>query len=160
MNGPVRPALPLPGPLDEGPDLAVCAVAGGSLGALKAAREMLTNALADVEIGRYDRLIVGWASDMLDAASIATLASLLRRTWEAGAGAGRREVVDETAVGARLAEVEAERDRLLAEVATLRTSMGAIEAAVRTFYGRVGDPVEATTSLLDALGAALAGGMP
>ena len=93
-----RQVVPLPGPLHVDPT--------GEVANLVTARRMLGEALADVERGTWDDRIVAWLTGK-DIAVIATVASLLRRAWEAGLAAGRSETVDEQpAVQALHAQVE------------------------------------------------------
>ena len=60
------------------------------------AGEMLRIALAHAgTIGAFDRTIITWLCGTGDGGIVATVASLLRRAWQEGVKAGRREVLDE-----------------------------------------------------------------
>lgn len=115
MTGAVRPALPLPGPLDEDPTGQVYGIAAEPTRMLDGvvhdradhlARAMLTSALVDVELGAYDERIVQWLMRW-DVGTIATVASLLRRAWQAGVAAGRVEAAEELAAIVEWREVDA-----------------------------------------------------
>jgi hypothetical protein len=115
-------ALPLPGPLHADPTGVVSAACGpvrsvADLSApMRRARGMLRTALLDVELGPWDERIVAWL-DGWDVSVVATVASLLRRAFEAGqvlsrvetggdvraAIAGARLVVDDETAEARQA---------------------------------------------------------
>ena len=133
-----RPVLPLPGPLHQDPTsevhrLALAAV-GPSTGAGPAQKQaavgvtaqrvadaMLFAAFADLELGEWDAQIVNWLR-VKDVSVVATLASLARRCFEAGARAGRAEVVDEVPL-----------------VGHLRASVAALEDDLRDRNARVGE---------------------
>lgn len=105
VTGHEQRRLPLPGPLEVEPTRQVYALLGpdgearrdpgaGVFPAMDLAREMLDEALTGIPLGAYDARIVGWLKGW-DVPTVATIASLLRRCFVAGAEAGRREVVDE-----------------------------------------------------------------
>lgn len=101
------PRIPVPGPLDHGPHWTVCAQS----------IEQLTYALDRITLGIYDRQVRDDVVGRLDPGGIAAVASWLRRTFDAGVAAGRRERVDETD---RVQRLEADVALMRSEVERLR----------------------------------------
>lgn len=132
VSGVVRPVLPLPGPLDQDPLEAVAAIAAEHAQlVVSTACTMLACALVDVECGAWDERVVEQLAE-LDASVIATVASLLRRCWQAGAAAGRAEVQAELAEAeATVTRLADERDGLQAARLELRTVCRDREARIR-----------------------------
>jgi chromosome segregation ATPase len=137
VTGQGRPVLPLPGPLDVDPT--------GEVANLVTARKMLCSALDGVPQGAHDRLIVGRLAGR-DISTIATVASLLRRSFEGGLAAGRTERVDEIPVITDLQEqvtlltqardaARDEADDASAEVKTLARQLDAARATVERVNG-------------------------
>lgn len=168
MSGAPRPVLPLPGPFHDASTPELTALD------LVAARTMLASALVDVERGAYDDQVVGWLAGR-SAPHIAVVASLLRRCWQAGAAAGRREVLDEKPLVQHLrasianleddlrdrngvvAELLTERNVARAEADRYAQALDAIVAAVAVFEGELGagEPADHTAAVLAAVEAAL-----
>jgi hypothetical protein len=135
-----QPVVPLPGPLDQDPTIASERAAAGSfvpLGPVTAAT-MLSLALARIGIGRWDRELAGYM--LGDASTTATVASWLRRSYEAGVADGRAERVEETetiprlqgmvtAVTQRLDSALADSDALRRKVTDLARQMAALQRA-------------------------------
>lgn len=177
MNGQLRPVLPLPGPLEVDPTAAVYELAGPAPDAefgmpLQLARAMLASAVVDVQRGAFDERILTWLAGW-DVATVATVASLLRRCWQAGAAAGRQEVLDERPIvqhlraslaaleddlwdrNARVAELLLARDSARSEVALLTASEAAAQERAEV-YGQNLDPLLAANEELRAENARLA----
>lgn len=95
MNPAARPVLPLPGPLDDDPAAAVREMASDG-DALRVARTMLASAVIDIPRGAQDERVITWLAGW-DVSTIATIASLMRRCWQAGAAARHAELEDEIA---------------------------------------------------------------
>ena len=140
--------VPLPGPLHTDPTASVYAVAFcdqrmldgvTDLGvrALHTARAQLSVAVADVETGAWDEQIITWLFGQ-EIAAVATVASLLRRCWEAGSATGRAERVDEQPIVAHLqASLAALEDDLRdrdARVAELLVSRDVARAECRDLH--------------------------
>lgn len=88
---PVTGGIPT-GPIGEAPWSAIDAPHGGLTEAKRAA---LTEVLAGVELGSYDRLVVDWMAATCDLPTVATVCSWLLRVRRAGAeeaGIGRAHV--------------------------------------------------------------------
>jgi cell division protein FtsB len=102
--------LPLPGPLTDSPALPDQATAVTHL----------DTALARIRVGAYDREAADNVVAALDRATVAAVASWMRRSYEAGVVAGRAERVDESAHVQRL---DAQVEVLRAEVARLRAEV-------------------------------------
>lgn len=123
---------PLPGPLDRDPTSDVYDLAGGQphvpddlIRPRTLARAMLTTALEDVQLDTWDEYVITWLKSW-DVGTIATVASLMRRCWEAGVTVGYSEVVDEqSAVQRAQAEVEA----LTRTVDHLHAALDGVEGA-------------------------------
>lgn len=135
MTGPVRPVLPLAGPLEEDPTNAVEFLAaepsrildGVQDRALAMARTMLASAVVDLERGAWDERVIEWLAGK-DVSVIATVASLLRRAFEAGVAAGRSEVVEEQPL---VQHLRREVSKLVAEVEEATEEVRGLEDELR-----------------------------
>ena len=91
---------------------------------------MLASAVIDIDRGAFDDQVITWLAGQ-DVSVIATVASLLRRCWQAGSEIGRAEVVDEApAVAAAQAEAADLARRLkqaIAERDAAREELEAVE---------------------------------
>lgn len=135
-------AVPLPGPLNEDPT--------EHIGNLVTARRQLAAAVSGIDLGHHDLRIVAWVQGK-DISVIATLASLLRRAWEAGIAAGRAERVDE-APAVLAAREEADRyGRALDEI------VAAAAAAEVSADDETADPRYALRALLARVESAVGG---
>jgi hypothetical protein len=122
--------LPLPGPLEEDPTGEVYELAGPDAHnprtnrPLELSRTMLRTALVDVERGAYDERIIAWLAGW-DVSTIATVASLFCRCYEAGSAAGRAERSEERPTVKRL---RANIARLVDDLGTLQREAREAEA--------------------------------
>lgn len=105
---------PLAGPFHQDPTTAVTVMARARMMPPESmANAMLKTALSDIERGGWDEQVISWLIAK-DVSTIATMASLMRRCWEAGVVVGRAEIVDEQpAVRALRAEVDDLTDRMM-----------------------------------------------
>lgn len=179
-----RPVLPLPGPLDQDPTTVLVRMAAPRAAAVgqlvdstdpgrQVARQMLTTAVAGLPRGMWDEQILRWLAGR-DVSLVATVASLLRRAWQAGIATGRAERVEEhqavqemrTLLAALTGELEdarretrqaeddlRERDTELGEVLAERDRLSiALRAIEDAAAGcRAGEPLPADTALTTLL---------
>jgi hypothetical protein len=117
---PVWATVPLPGPIETDPTGVLAAVADRYVDAERVdpagevARAMLQESLSRVVLGAYDRRIVAWLSGW-DQPTIATVASLLRRSWTAGVEDGRGEA--DTQLRESLTQRDADLDQTARDLA-------------------------------------------
>ena len=132
MNRVVRPVLPLPGPLAQDPTPVLAELAGSVDLAPGLARTMLASATVELARGVFDDAALAVVSG-LEPGTIAAVASLFRRAWQAGASAGRVEAVDAADVAGRVAELGAELEELGARYAAARLGVAGVQAAVHAY---------------------------